>query len=88
MELYSPLYASAHEFEDQLAALIRLQAAIGTMHDVEVCLAAQPQLAACEALVVGLRGIHDAAWANFAQGRDALLAPEGRQALVDALGAQ
>jgi CHAD domain-containing protein len=86
MELFSPLFdASPSTFQEQLSAILELQGALGTMHDVQVCLAAQPRLADCGALAAALTEAHDDAWATFRRGRAALLAPAGRHAFARAL---
>ncbi len=86
MELFAPLYdAAPSSFQQQLSALVALQGALGTMHDVQVCLAAQPRLARCAALAGALAAAHEDAWAAFRRGRGELLAPAGRSVFARAL---
>ena len=88
MERYAPLFDDGHaegSYQALLGRLAALQAAIGTMRDVEVVLQQQPQLARCGQLAAALRRTHDDAWGAFRSGRAAMLAPRGRDALHSAL---
>jgi CHAD domain-containing protein len=91
MELFQPLYEDTGDkhaatlYAEQLARLVSLQGAIGTMHDVEVALQAKPRLTRCGALVAALRAAHDEAWHAFVEARQQLVAPQGRAALTAAL---
>ena len=85
MELFAPLFAHEPQFEAQIDVMTALQGAIGTMHDVQVCLEFEPELVRCSALVHALRAAHDAAWADFRARRAALLTPQGTAAFVGVL---
>ncbi len=88
MERYAPLFDDGHaegSYQALLGRLEALQAAIGTMHDCEVALQQQPQLARCGQLAAALRRTHDDAWGAFRSARAAMLAPRGRDALHAAL---
>ena len=87
MERLAPLFNADDEgsYQTLLGRLVSMQAAIGTMHDVQVALQQTPQLADCGKLAEALARAHGDAWSAFRAGRSALLASRGREAMHAAL---
>ena len=87
MERFAPLFNADSEgsYQTLLGRLATMQAAIGTMHDVQVALQLTPQLASCDKLAESLARAHGEAWSAFRAGRSVLLAAHGREAMHAAL---
>ena len=87
MERFAPLFNADSEgsYQTLLGRLATMQAAIGTMHDVQVALQQTPQLAKCDKVAESLARAHGDAWGAFRAGRAVLLASRGREAMHAAL---
>ena len=87
MERFAPLFNADSEgsYQTLLRRLATMQAAIGTMHDVQVALQQTPQLAKCDKVAESLARAHGDAWGAFRAGRTVLLASRGREAMHAAL---